>query len=443
MNIESLNFADEDEFWAQADELQDECLLHAQALFAALETASPQRLISILTQYRFFTLYYVADLAILIARLKDGKLRSLLADILSDELGYGDPLKAHTRLYDDFLLSLGADNTDFDSLALSDNLTLLENARRKLMDPAQTSVYGIGFRGMGGECTCQIYLTKLYECMMRNPYIKQQASVIDWRFWELHIGEHDIEHRVRTRQLIHEELVSQDTSCLADLGLGYYESMSAWRTFWENIFNQNPDDSTLSRASAAVEDLRLMPSVLSGAQEVGDRQGKKAETLAQFHLAIPVHQLPAAKQFYCDVLGAKEGRATEHHLDVNFYGHHLVLHATPEDASHLFDSFEADFHGESVQIPHFGINLDKLTWSQLAKRITLMGYEFLDAPHIRLQGLPGEHASMFILDPSGNALEFKAFLNHDEVFSKVFDPQTKELFTLDELMVSVSSEGLT
>ncbi|AQS35453.1 putative dioxygenase of extradiol dioxygenase family [Shewanella psychrophila] len=437
MNIESLKFAGVDEFWAQADQLQDESLLHAETLFSALETASPQQLISILTQYRFFTLYYVADLAILIARLKDGRLRSLLADILSDELGYGDPLKAHTRLYDDFLLSLGANDADFDSLALADNLTLLENARRKLMDPAQTHVYGIGFRGMGGECTCQIYLAKLYEYMMRNPYIKQQTSKIDWKFWELHIGEHDIEHRVHTRQLIHEELVSQDAACLVDLGRGYYESMNAWRAFWENIFNQNPADSLLGQASASVEDLRLMPSVLSGAEERGLKQARVPEAIAQFHLAIPVHELSAAKEFYCDVLGAKEGRATEHHLDVNFYGHHLVLHATPEGASHIFDFFEADFHGESVQIPHFGINLDRQTWSQLAKRITLSGYEFQDAPHIRLKGLPGEHASMFILDPSGNALEFKAFLNHDEVFSKVFNPQTKELFGLEELMVKV------
>lgn len=158
-----------------------------------------------------------------------------------------------------------------------------------------------------------------------------------------------------------------------------------------------------------------------------------AGTIAQFHLAIPVRDLEASRRFYRDVLGAYEGRSTANFIDFNFYGHHLVLHATPPGGEGVFSSFESDFHGEKVQIPHFGMNLDWETWKELAERVKEHGCDFFDPPHIRLEGKPGEHATMFILDPSGNALELKAFRNHDEVFSRVFDPKTKDVFGLDEL----------
>lgn len=164
-------------------------------------------------------------------------------------------------------------------------------------------------------------------------------------------------------------------------------------------------------------------------------------TIAQFHLAIPVRDLEESRRFYRDVLGAKEGRSTPNFIDFNFYGHHLVLHSAPKDEEHIFDTFPSDFHGEKVPIPHFGMNLDREAWGQLAERINSHGSEFFDPPHIRLEGKPGEHATLFILDPSGNALEFKAFRNHDEVFSKVFDPRTKDLFGLEELAAEAGPRG--
>jgi len=224
-------------FWRLADELQERTLGHAQQLFTYAESAEPRQLLSLLIQYRFFTIYYIPDIAILIARLRDGRLRSFLAGILSDELGCGDPLMAHPRLYDDFLESIGAANQDLDALAIRDNLALLDDVRRKLVDPERSTAYGVGLRGMGGECVCQIYLSRFYEHMIQNRFIRERRADIDWRFWDLHVGEHDIAHRLQTRQLIQEEVISQGPAAARALGEGYAESMASWSRFWANIFD--------------------------------------------------------------------------------------------------------------------------------------------------------------------------------------------------------------
>jgi hypothetical protein len=229
------------DFWQVADELQERALQSAGSLFALAEEADSTELISLLIQYRFFTTYYTTDLAILIARLTDGRIRSFLAELLFDELGRGDPLDAHPRLYDDFLRSIGVTHPNLDSLALRANIGLLDAARQSLTDSNTSTAYGVGLRGMGGECVCQIYLARLYEHMMKNPYIQRRKSSIDWRFWDLHVGPHDIAHRAKTREIIHEEIVLQSPEALADLGRGYHESMASWTAFWTNIL-----DSTLS-----------------------------------------------------------------------------------------------------------------------------------------------------------------------------------------------------
>ncbi len=159
----------------------------------------------------------------------------------------------------------------------------------------------------------------------------------------------------------------------------------------------------------------------------------------QFHLAIPVKNLDESRAFYSKVLGAKEGRSTANFVDFNFYGHHLVLHIAPKEMFDMVNNFRSQFHNESVQVPHFGMNLDRKSWSELAERIKSQHYEFFDPPHIRMEGMPGEHATLFVVDPSGNALEFKAFRNHSEVFSKIFDPETKNLFGLEKLAEEAAS----
>lgn len=237
MKTSNWNSIPVDEFWLVADEQQERALRSAESLFAFIEEADPQELLAILIQYRFFTIYYTTDLAVLIARLADGKIRSFLAELLFDELGRGNPLDAHPRLYDDFLRSAGVTDRDLDSLAMRANIELLDAARKSLSDSNTSTTYGVGLRGMGGECVCQIYLAQLYEHMMKNPYIQRVKATIDWRFWDLHVGPHDIAHRNQTREIIHDEIVTRGVEGLADLGRGYNESMKSWTAFWTNILD--------------------------------------------------------------------------------------------------------------------------------------------------------------------------------------------------------------
>lgn len=246
-----------EEFWKVADDLQDKTLDHAKELFAFVETADPDQLRSILIQYRFFTIYYIPDLAILIARLKDGRLRTFLADILSDELGYKDEAKAHPRLYDDFLGTIGVQESELDTVAIKSNVELLDDARRNLIDSDKSSTYGVGLRGMGGECVCQIYLAKLYEHVMKNPFIRENKSKIEWEFWDLHVGEHDIEHREETRRLINEEIVEKGLGTIGDLGRGYHDSMVSWSTFWNNIFESVQNDDVERKTVRPEADLQM------------------------------------------------------------------------------------------------------------------------------------------------------------------------------------------
>lgn len=225
-----------DAFWSAADRVQDETLQQADVLFAALRTAKPDMLRELLIQYRYFTVYYITDLALLIAGMEDGPMRSFLADILYDELGCGKANGAHPMLYDAFLASIGVADRDLDRDALASNVDLLDGARRRLVDPANGSSYGIGLRGMGGECVCQVYIARLHAHLIQNPYIAANRDRIDWRFWDLHVGEHDIAHREKTRALIDQEVVAKGGAELAALGRGYEYSMESWRQFWVNIF---------------------------------------------------------------------------------------------------------------------------------------------------------------------------------------------------------------
>ncbi|MCW8981133.1 VOC family protein [Altibacter sp.] len=138
-------------------------------------------------------------------------------------------------------------------------------------------------------------------------------------------------------------------------------------------------------------------------------------TLAPFHLAIPVHDLHACRTFYRDILGFSEGRSSDHWVDFNFFGHQLVLHykeiASEEAATNPVD-------GKDVPIPHFGVVLDMETFTEFSEKLKKNNVTFIIEPYIRFKGLTGEQATMFFKDPSGNALEFKAFKNIDQLFAK-------------------------
>jgi hypothetical protein len=136
-------------------------------------------------------------------------------------------------------------------------------------------------------------------------------------------------------------------------------------------------------------------------------------TLRPFHLAFPVHDLSAARGFYGGVLGCREGRSSDRWIDFDFHGHQIVAHlderARASAAGNMVD-------GHHVPVPHFGLVLGMADWEALAARVRDAGVPFGIEPHVRFRGQAGEQATMFFRDPSGNALEFKAFADDAMIF---------------------------
>lgn len=139
-------------------------------------------------------------------------------------------------------------------------------------------------------------------------------------------------------------------------------------------------------------------------------------SLPPFHLAFPVHDLAAARAFYGGLLGCPEGRSSDRWIDYDFFGHQVVAHMVDDiEPDSGVDSNAVD--GHDVPVPHFGVVLPWDQWQDLADRLHAAGMEFVIEPHVRFQGQPGEQATMFLLDPSGNALEFKAFQDMTQLFA--------------------------
>ena len=129
--------------------------------------------------------------------------------------------------------------------------------------------------------------------------------------------------------------------------------------------------------------------------------------LPRFHLAITVRDLAGARKFYGELFGCPEGRSAETWVDFNFLGHQLVCHLAQDAKAADLSASAVD--GHDVPVPHFGLVMEMDEWETLAGRLQRAGTRFVIEPHIRFTGQPGEQATMFLLDPSGNALEFKAF----------------------------------
>ena len=141
--------------------------------------------------------------------------------------------------------------------------------------------------------------------------------------------------------------------------------------------------------------------------------------LQPFHLAIPVHDISVARSFYGQLLGFAEGRSDEHWVDYDFYGHQFVVHFKPmteEEIQNKLHFNAVDEH--AVPIPHFGVVLEWSEWEALAEKLREADIHFVIEPYIRFKGQVGEQATMFFLDPSGNALEFKAFKDMSQLFAK-------------------------
>ncbi len=137
--------------------------------------------------------------------------------------------------------------------------------------------------------------------------------------------------------------------------------------------------------------------------------------LPRFHLAFPVHDLEAARDFYGGLLGCSEGRRADHWVDFNLHGHQIVAHLDASAGDRI--RTRSDVDGDAVPVPHFGLLLAPTEWRSLAERLTDAGVDFVIEPHVRFVGEVGEQSTMFLLDPSGNALEFKSFADDTQVFA--------------------------
>ena len=131
--------------------------------------------------------------------------------------------------------------------------------------------------------------------------------------------------------------------------------------------------------------------------------------MTPFHLAIRVRDLGRARAFYGGLLGCAEGRSSDAWVDFDFFGHQLVCHVVASVGTTPPESAGNPVDGHDVPVPHFGLVLEMEAWEALARRLRAAGVDFVIAPQLRFRGQPGEQATMFLLDPSGNALEFKAF----------------------------------
>jgi extradiol dioxygenase family protein len=139
------------------------------------------------------------------------------------------------------------------------------------------------------------------------------------------------------------------------------------------------------------------------------------DQLRPFHIAFPVHDLGAARAFYGGVLGCREGRSSDTWVDFDLFGHQIVAHLAPGHSGVAVDN---PVDGHDVPVPHFGVILTMAEWESLAGRLRDAGVRFVIEPYIRFQGQVGEQATMFFFDPSGNALEFKAFADFSQIFAR-------------------------
>ena len=135
--------------------------------------------------------------------------------------------------------------------------------------------------------------------------------------------------------------------------------------------------------------------------------------IPRFHLAVPVDDLDAARRFYGEVLGLEQGRSSDSWVDWNLHGHQVVTHLAPERSQGISTPVD----GHDVPVPHFGLILTLPEFKALAERLREAGTSFVIEPYVRFEGEPGEQWTMFLLDPAGNAMEFKAFADDSQVFA--------------------------
>lgn len=220
------------DFWDLADESKVNAQYEADGCIAFLKAASMDEIRSICLQYRYFVERYPDNLSLLLAKMPNLQLKSLLASILSEELGSGKIKNAHIFWYDRFLRSIGVTEEELQKGIYQENEEILSEIEYRCK--AKPFEHVVGMVGMGGECLCQIYLTVMYKYLIMNENVKNFEGKIDWLFWTYHIGEEDIEHRKLVRICI-DEMVMGGVG-VEQLVQGYSFGKSTWDKFWLNNY---------------------------------------------------------------------------------------------------------------------------------------------------------------------------------------------------------------
>ena len=189
---------------------------------------------------RIAALRPTVDLGVLAARCPRGRLKSLIGQILSEELGDGDPERAHLRLYDRFLESIGAlppgaSEQQLEALIDPEVHTMIAGLEHAVVH--ESRYYAIGLRGMGGECICGVYFSVMNEYLRRHPFIRANRDRIEWTFWDIHAGTADAEHDALVRQAI--EAVVDQPDHVADMARGYQHGAQTWDAFWKTVYKSH------------------------------------------------------------------------------------------------------------------------------------------------------------------------------------------------------------
>lgn len=222
------------QFWDFADDTRLETEYSTDKNLKYLQSASLEALQAICLQYRYFVRDYPNNVSVLLSKTPYGEFKSLMAEILADELGSGKADRHHLQLWDNFLVSIGVDPNVLDSSIHPKNSTLLAELSKLTTEMPFT--YGIGLCGMGGECLCQVYLTAMYKYIKKHPYLVENSDKVDWEFWNIHTGAEDIQHRILVKGAIG-RIIESNPDGLDELFAGYKKAKSNWDSFWQNNYD--------------------------------------------------------------------------------------------------------------------------------------------------------------------------------------------------------------
>jgi Iron-containing redox enzyme len=230
-----------EQFWETAALAKLEARFAVAREMEVLPHLSIDALRQVMLQYRYFTQTFATDIALLVARCPESRLRSLLGELLDEELGHGDPELSHLRLYDRFLETIGCIEPGATSATLASRVH--PQVRELLVDLSARTVdrsphYAIGLRGVGGECVCGVYFSVMHGHLRTHPYVVENEASIDWRFWDIHAGHADVEHAQKVRAAV-VELLGDQPEGVAELARGFADGTAAWEEFWRIVYQEH------------------------------------------------------------------------------------------------------------------------------------------------------------------------------------------------------------